>query len=57
MLFDSTFQKYLTQRPVAVMTRATLEHAFAAESLDELFERTAHRQYTQQLSFSTIVSL
>ena len=57
MLFDSTFQKYLTQRPVAVMTRATLEHAFAAETLDELFERTAQRQYTQQLSFSTVVSL
>jgi hypothetical protein len=39
------------------MTRATLEHAFAAESLDELFERTAHRQYAHQLSFSTVVSL
>jgi len=57
MLFDPTFRKYLAQRPVAVMTRATLEHAFAAESLDELFERTAHRQYTHQLSFSTVVSL
>jgi IS4 transposase len=57
MLFDSTFQKYLVQRPVAVMTRATLEHAFAAEALDDLFERTAQRQYTQQLSFSTVVAL
>lgn len=57
MLFDATFQKYLAQRPVAVMTRATLEHAFAAEALDELFERTAQRQYTQELSFSTVVAL
>lgn len=57
MLFDATFQKYLTQRPVAVMTRAALEHAFAAEALDELFARTAQHQYTQQLTFSTVVAL
>jgi IS4 transposase len=57
MLFDPTFQKYLAQRPVAVMTRAALEHAFAADALDGLFERTARRQYTQQLTFSTIVTL
>jgi len=57
MLFDATFQKYLTQRPVAVMARAALEHAFAAEALDALFERTAQRQYTQQLTFSTVVAV
>lgn len=57
MLFDATFQMYLTQRPVAVMTRATLEHAFAAEPLDELFEQTAQRQYTRRLPFSTVVAL
>jgi IS4 transposase len=57
MLFDSMFQKYLAQRPVAVMTRATLEHAFAAEALNELFERTARHQYTQELTFSTVVAL
>lgn len=57
MLFDATFQKYLAQRPVAAMTRATLEHVFAAEALDELFERTAQRQYTQELTFSTVVAL
>jgi IS4 transposase len=39
------------------MTRATLEHAFGAEALDELFERTARHQYTQNLTFSTVVAL
>src|SRR5262249_11166073 len=57
MLFDLTFQKYLSQRPVAVMTRATLEHAFAAESLDEIFEQTAQQQYTEELTFSTVVAI
>lgn len=57
MLFDPTFRKYLASRPVAVMTRATLEHAFAAQSLDELFERTAQRQYTEELTFSTVVAI
>lgn len=57
MLFDSTFRNYLAQRPAAVMTRATLEHIFAAEAIDELFDRTARRQYTQELTFSTVVAL
>jgi IS4 transposase len=57
MLFNLTFQKYLAQRPVAVMTRATLEHAFAAESLDEIFEQTARQQYTEELTFSSVVAI
>ena len=57
MLFDSTFQKYLAQRPAAVMTRATLERAFAAETLDDIFERTAQQQYTEELTFSTVVAV
>src|SRR5579883_390883 len=57
MLFDSIFQKYLAQRPVAVMTRATLEHAFAAQTLDEIFEQTAQEQYTEELTFSTVVAV
>lgn len=57
MLFDSTFQKYLAQRPVAVMTRATLEQAFADQTLDAIFEQTAHQQYTEELTFSTVVAV
>src|SRR6266542_1930824 len=57
MLFDSTFRNYLAQRPAAVMMRATLEHIFAAEAIDELFDRTAQRQYTEELTFSTVVAL
>src|SRR6478609_6356004 len=57
MLFDATFRAYLAQRPAAVMVRATLEHIFAAPMLDELFERTARRQYARQLHFSTVVAL
>jgi IS4 transposase len=39
------------------MARAALEHAFEAQALDELFERTAQHQYTQQLTFSTVVAI
>jgi IS4 transposase len=57
MLFESTFQRYLAQRPVAVMVRATLEHIFAADALNELFTQHAQRQYTRRLTFSTVVAL
>jgi IS4 transposase len=40
-----------------VMVRATLENALAPDALNELFERTAKRQYTRELLFSDIVSL
>jgi IS4 transposase len=57
MLFDAIFQKYLDQRPVAVMTRAALEYAFAAPTLDAIFEQTAQQQYTHELTFSSVVAL
>jgi hypothetical protein len=39
------------------MAHAVLENLFHAERLDELFERTAQRQYKRTLLFSSIVEL
>lgn len=57
MIFDSLLEPFLQRRPVAVMTRAVLEHAFASEDLDQLFERVATTQYRHQLTFSSLVAL
>ena len=35
------FQRFVQESPVAVMVRATMENAFAAPALDELFTQTA----------------
>src|SRR5258705_3624451 len=51
------FQRFVQESPVAVMVRATLEHAFAAPALDELFMQTVEQQYTRTLLFSTVVEL
>jgi hypothetical protein len=34
-----------------------MERIFSAEKLDALFERTAEKQYTRELLFSTVVGL
>jgi hypothetical protein len=51
------FQRFVQESPVAVMVRATLENAFAAPALDELFAQTAEQQYTRTLLFSTVVEV
>jgi IS4 transposase len=39
------------------MARAALEHALSPQAIDALFERTAERQYTRTLLFSSVVDL
>ena len=51
------FQRFVHESPVAVMVRATLENAFTAPALDELFAQTAEQQYTRTLLFSTVVEV
>jgi hypothetical protein len=57
MLLGQRFEAFVQKSPISVMVRAVLERAFHAPGLDALFERTAARQYTRELLFSTLVSL
>jgi hypothetical protein len=57
MVLGDIFERFIQQSPVTVMTRAALEHALAPEAIDSLFERTAQRQYTRTLLFSSVVDL
>jgi hypothetical protein len=57
MIFDSLLEPFLRHRPAAVMTRATLEYAFAGDDLDDLFRREATTQYEHRLTFSSVVGL
>jgi IS4 transposase len=57
MIFGPVFERFLAMSPLSVMARATVEHAFSPEALDDLFEQTAQLGYTRELLFSTTVDL
>jgi len=49
--------RFVEHTAVTVMVQAVMEHALAADPLDDLFGKTAARQYTRELLFSTVVDL
>ena len=57
MLLSKLFDRFIEQTPICVAARATLEAALHPAALDELFQRTAQRQYQHELLFSTCVDL
>jgi hypothetical protein len=57
MLMAPLFQPFIDRSPLSVMARLTIERTLRPELLDQLFERSAQRQYTQDLLFSSLVDL
>jgi hypothetical protein len=57
MLFGPVFESFLRECALGVMSRATIEHALRAPALDRLFDDTAQRGYTRDLTFSALVDL
>jgi hypothetical protein len=57
MLLGTVFERFIARAPVCVAVRATLEAALPPAALDELFARSADRQYQRELLFSTCVDL
>jgi hypothetical protein len=56
-MFSKIFERFVKKSPIAVMARALMERVFAPEFLDAWFARTADRQYTRTLLFSTLFDL
>ena len=56
-MLPSNFEPFVNHRPICVLARATLEHLFEPQQLDELFARTAVKQYAHKLLFSTLVEM
>ena len=56
MVLDAV-ERFAQQSPVTVMARAALVHILSPQAIDALFERTAQRQYTRTLLFSSVVDL
>lgn len=56
-MLPAAFRPFLEKAPLCVMTRLTLEGLFRPQRLDELFRKTAQRQYERELLFSQVVEL
>src|SRR5919108_1930965 len=52
-MLGEIFQRFVEKSPIAVMVRGVLERVLGAEALDAWYERTAQKQYTRTLLFST----
>lgn len=57
MILSDLFRPFVKETPICVMARGVLEGLLNPQRLDDLFERTAQRQYTRSLLFSTAVEL
>jgi hypothetical protein len=56
-MLPSVFRTFIERCPICVMAHSVLENLFQPERLDDLFERTAQRQYKRTLLFSSVVEL
>lgn len=54
-MLDAFVERFSENTPLTVMARGLLENALQPEHMDDLFERTAEKQYTKELLFSTLV--
>ena len=57
MTFSVIMQRFVEQRPVAVITRLLLEAQLSPRFFDEIFHDKAKRQYTRDLAFSTAANV
>src|SRR5712692_10487093 len=57
MMLDKVFAPFVKEKPICVMARAVLQRILEPQFIDQLFARTAQRQYTHELLFSTLVDL
>jgi len=53
-MLGKAFARFVEKSPISVMVRGTLERVLGAEQLDTWFARTAQKQYTRTVLFSTV---
>ena len=56
-MLGEVFERFVDHSPISVMVRGTLERVLGADPLDLWYERTAQKQYTRDLLFSTVYDL
>jgi hypothetical protein len=56
-MLGEAFDRFVEKSPISVMVRGMLERVLGADRLDQWYERTAQKQYTRALLFSTVYDL
>ena len=56
-MLGEVFDRFVEMSPISLMVRGTLERVLGADRLDLWFERTAQKQYTRDLLFSSVYDL
>jgi hypothetical protein len=56
-MLSEVFERFVEQSPISVMVRASLERVLSADRLDLWYERSAQKQYTRDLLFSSVYDL
>jgi hypothetical protein len=56
-MLAAIFDTFVQHSPISVMMRGLMEHIFAGDRLDRLFESHAKVQYQRELLFSSVVDL
>ena len=56
-MLGKVFARFVEKSPISVMVRGTLERVLGAEQLDTWFARTAQKQYTRTVLFSTVYDI
>jgi IS4 transposase len=56
-MLGTVFARFVEKSPISVMVRGTLERILGAEQLDAWFARTAQKQYTRTVLFSTVYDI
>jgi hypothetical protein len=56
-MLGAVFDRFVEKSPISVMVRGMLERVLGADRFDQWYERTAQKQYTRALLFSTVHDL
>jgi hypothetical protein len=56
-MLGKVFTRFVEKSPISIMVRGTLERVLGADHLDAWFARTAQKQYTRTLLFSTVYDI
>jgi hypothetical protein len=56
-MLGEVLERFVEKSPISVMVRASLERVLGADRLDLWFERTAQKQYTRDLLFSSVYDM
>jgi hypothetical protein len=57
MRLNPVFERFVEKSPISVMARGTMERILNPDQLDEWFDKTAQKQYTRELLFSSVFDI